>query len=93
MLGNFNSSFTEVFGINHVQDDIMKKYGVDRNCAQDIEYLRTRARHTEELENELIALHKAGTPPNMMEFGVTHHTHAAMEKFLRGVKSSVNTKG
>lgn len=92
MLGNFNSSFTKVFGINHSQDDIMKKYGVDRSCAQDIEYLRTRARHTEELENELIALHKAGTPPNMMEFGVTASTKAAMEEIIREAESSVSTK-
>lgn len=45
-----------------------------RRCKEDIEYLRTRSRHTKELEKELINLHIAGTPPNMSEFGVTKET-------------------
>lgn len=43
--------------------------GVDEGCARDVWYLRTRSRHTPELESELIKLHKAGTPPNMCDFG------------------------
>ena len=37
--------------------------------AMDVWYLRTRSRHTPELEKELIRLHEAGTPPNICEFG------------------------
>ena len=37
-------------------------------CASDVWYLRTRSRHTQELEDRLIELHRAGTPPNVMEF-------------------------
>ncbi len=50
--------------------------GVSRECAKDILYLRTRHRHTQALEDELIALHKAGNPPCMMDFGVTEDTQA-----------------
>lgn len=42
--------------------------GVSLACASDVFYLRTRSRHTPELEARLIALYKAGTPPNIMEF-------------------------
>lgn len=93
MLNNLNTSFVSVFGPDCDGEDIMKELGVDKHCALDIAYLRTRARHSQELEDELIALHKAGTPPNMMEFGVTTSTYAAMEEFIRGVESSDNTKG
>lgn len=48
--------------------------GVSLSCAVDVQYLRTRSRWTEELEEELIALHKAGTPPNVMEFGSAYVT-------------------
>lgn len=55
-----------------IQEDIMdmsEELGVSYQCAADIYYLRTRSRWTEELENELIRLHKQGNPPNMNEFG------------------------
>lgn len=38
-------------------------------CAGDVWYLRQRSRWTQELENELIALYNADTPPNICEFG------------------------
>ncbi len=38
-------------------------------CAGDVWYLRQRSRWTQELENRLIELYNAGTPPNIMEFG------------------------
>lgn len=41
---------------------------VSEKCASDVYYLRTRSRWTEELEKELIALHKKGTPPNIFEW-------------------------
>jgi len=49
-------------------------------CARDVEYLRTRQRHTQKLEDELIALHKAGKPPNMNEYGCTKETGEALMK-------------
>jgi hypothetical protein len=51
----------------------VEQFALDNNvttaCATDVLYLRGRSRWTEELEKQLIALHKAGTPPNIMEFG------------------------
>ncbi len=38
------------------------------SCALDVMYLRSRSRHTQELEDELIKLHLLGNPPNIMEF-------------------------
>ncbi len=40
-------------------------------CAGDVWYLRQRSRWTQELEDELISLHNAGTPPNICEFPTT----------------------
>ncbi len=53
-------------------DELSRTLGVSRSCANDVMYLRTRSRWTEELEAELIRLHKDGTPPNVMEFGSIH---------------------
>jgi len=50
-------------------NELEKQPGISQACANDVVYLRTRMRHTPELEAELIRLHKAGTPPNVMEFG------------------------
>lgn len=59
-----------------VQDETVayiKQLAVELNaseeCAMDVFYLRTRSRWTQELENELIQLHKSGVRPNMCEFG------------------------
>jgi len=65
--------------------ELMEELDITQNCAIDVLYLRGRHRHTEELEKELIALHKAGTPPNIMEFGSNQQTqqnlmNAAMEQ-------------
>ena len=51
---------------------LAKELGVSENCASDVAYLRTRSRHSSELEGKLIELHKAGTPPNINEFGCSH---------------------
>ena len=48
--------------------DLAVELGVSVECAGDVWYLRTRSRHTPELEAELIALHAAGTPPNMQAY-------------------------
>lgn len=42
---------------------LAKELDVSGYCASDVYYLRTRSRHTPELEIELINLHKNGTPP------------------------------
>ena len=43
--------------------------GISHACASDVLYLRTRSRWSHELEEELIRLHKEGTPPNIFDFG------------------------
>jgi len=62
--------------------DIMQELGVEESCAADIEYLRTRHRHTPELEAELIRLHAIGRPPNIFEFGVTEETQQALMSII-----------
>jgi hypothetical protein len=48
---------------------LMSDLGISESCALDVAYLRTRSRHSPELEQKLIALHKVGTPPqNIFEF-------------------------
>lgn len=52
-------------GICAVQTEL----NVNEACAEDVWYLRTRERHTPELEQRLIQLHKSGfAPANMMEW-------------------------
>jgi hypothetical protein len=48
---------------------LAEELGCSVGCAGDVWYLRQRSRWTQELENELIRLHKEGTPPNICEFG------------------------
>lgn len=60
--------------MNRHMQSLAAELGVSVECATDVWYLRTRSRHTPELEAELIALHAAGTPPNMCEFGSTPET-------------------
>lgn len=63
--------------LNHVQDalveeqkDIAEELGCSLGCAANVQYLRTRARWTQALEDELIRMDKDGEPgPNMNEFG------------------------
>lgn len=62
---------------------------VSESCALDVLYLRTRSRWSEELEDELITLHRAGNPPNVNDFGCTEETgrallDAAKEAISRG---------
>lgn len=51
----------------------IRKFAEENNlsfiCADHVLYLRGRSRWTQELENELIRLHKEGNPPNIFEFG------------------------
>lgn len=48
---------------------LANELNVSEACAMDVFYLRTRSRHTPELEQHLIELHAQGTPPNMCDFG------------------------
>ena len=61
--------------LNDIQDEtnkyienLAKELNISVACAMDVWYLRTRSRHTPELEKKLIQLHKDGTPPNICEF-------------------------
>jgi hypothetical protein len=62
--------------MNQYMKGLAVELGVSVECARNVWYLRTRSCHTPELEAELIALHAAGTPPNMCDFGVTEDTQA-----------------
>lgn len=53
---------------NEYINEVAKELGVSFKCASDVWYLRGRSRHTPELELKLIELHKAGTPPNVMDW-------------------------
>jgi len=65
-------------------DALATSLGVSRECAQDVTYLRTRHRHTEALEEELIALHRVGIRPCMSEFGCsTESGKALLEEALK----------
>jgi hypothetical protein len=68
--------------------DLAAELGVSVSCAQDVWYLRTRSRHTPTLEAELIALHAAGNPPNMCDFGVTEATQENIQKVCEKVRDS-----
>ena len=48
---------------------IQKQFGVSDSCALNIQYLRSRSRWTQELENELIRMDKEDkTQPNIMDW-------------------------
>lgn len=50
-------------------EKISKKFGVSSNCAANIWYLRTRSRWSQEAEDELIRMDKAGEgQPNINEW-------------------------
>lgn len=66
-------------------DQLAQELGVSAGCAADVYYLRTRARHTPELEAELIHLHQLGTPPNLLSFGVTEQTQLNLLKAVNSL--------
>lgn len=64
---------------------IQKELGCSNQAASDVWYLRTRTRHTPELEQALLDAHARGEPVNVMTFGCTEDTgralmQAALEK-------------
>lgn len=70
--------------------NVATSMGISQACAADVVYLRTRNRHTDELEAELIHLHQIGTPPNMCEFGVTEKTQAALMTAINAEINNIN---
>lgn len=60
--------------MNKEIEELARELDVSEACAQDVWYLRTRSRHTQELEEELIQLHRDGNPPNIMEFGCNENS-------------------
>lgn len=72
--------------MNQYIKNLAVELGVSIECATDVWYLRTRSRHTLELEAELIALHATGTPPNMCDFGVTEDSQAYIREFCAAIK-------
>ena len=82
---NISKDYAE-FMANYIEE-LSEELGVSQNCAHQICYLRTRRRWTQELEDELIQLHKEGNPPdNIFEFGVTEETQRDMGKIVDKVK-------
>jgi len=71
---------------NDFLSDLVRELGVSLKCASDVWYLRTRARHTQELESELIRLHKEGTPPNIYEFGTPSKQ---MKEFIEQIDATM----
>ena len=74
MTDSQNTETTPIRSDEEIIADTAEQMGLTKECVTDMVYLRTRQRWTPELEAELIRLHQAGTPPNMMEFGVTEET-------------------
>lgn len=48
-------------------DKLAYDLNVSGQCAGDVWYLRTRSRWTQRAEDELIRLHKAGSPPPVLQ--------------------------
>ncbi len=68
--------------VNKHIKDIAKELNVSEVCACDIVYLRTRSRHTPELEKELIKLHKEGNPPLVQEFGSNENSRRKLAAII-----------
>jgi hypothetical protein len=71
--------------------DLATELGVSVNCAHDVWYLRTRSRHTPELEAELIARWAAGIPPNIGSFGVTEDTQSYIRSIASGFERNADS--
>lgn len=71
--------------------DLATELGVSVNCAHDVWYLRTRSRHTPELEAELIARWAAGIPPNISNFGVTEDTQSYIRSNASGFERNADS--
>lgn len=69
-------------------EELSKQLGVSKKCASDVLYLRGRNRWSQELEDQLIADHRAGKTIRIMEYGVTKETQDQLLMIaLRGRQS------
>lgn len=66
----------EFAALDRYTQQVAKELSISEACAADVVYLRSRSRHTPELEAELIRLHKAGTPPLIYDFGHNSLVHS-----------------
>ena len=72
-----SSLILAIGGLPETQEEILaREMNVSVECASDVLYLRTRSRWAQELENELVELHKEGKSVNICSFGVTPQTQA-----------------
>jgi predicted DNA-binding protein YlxM (UPF0122 family) len=74
--------------LDEALEELAEELKVSKECAIDIQYLRTRSRWTEELEEELIELHKNGIRPNMNDFGVTKDS----QQYINNLISKIEEK-
>ena len=72
--------------------DLVLELNVTEACASDVIYLRTRNRWSQDLEKELIALHKAGTPPMITGFGLDPETGESLVKTKADLVEESNTR-
>lgn len=92
-LDSFGGLFEAMWNEDDEQTRLLsKELGISSACASDVVYLRTRHRHTPELEKQLIELHQAGTPPNIFEFGVTPATQKALIDTVNAAMSSMSIR-
>jgi len=71
--------------------DLATELGVSVNCAHDVWYLRTRSRHTPELEAELIARWAAGIYTDISNFGVTEDTQSYIRSIASGFERNADS--
>ena len=72
---NYDEYFESVLS---EQKLIAAEHDITQAQAADVQYLRTRGRHTPQLEQLLVATIKQGLPYNIMEFGVTKESQQAL---------------
>ena len=62
---------TAEFHSDEIAKLIAENPGMSQACAADVSYLRTRSRHTPELEKRLIAEHASGKKINICDWPPT----------------------
>ena len=65
------------------RQSLAKELNIPLAFTDDVIYLRSRQRHTPELESELIERLRRGEYVNIMEFGVTEETQMQMASAIR----------
>lgn len=77
ILQQFGNATAE-FHSDEVSQLMAQHPGMTEACAMDVSYLRTRSRHTPELEARLIAEHKAGNKINISDWPPEPESHACL---------------